>query len=262
MSDNNAKALRSEWYDNIVRRSTIRTLASQYSVGQLSDMYLTITGRDTRQSNAMKLARLLKDAYVRKYANNFPSYLIHNVQCYKQLHLVTFQCCEVFDELKRYGKYEPNPRLGTELETEMITAGNLGYFPVWFVNPLVLGQSNVDVDSFCLRSFMGFYETAFPMHRYDISNDYYLFEVVVDTSVINMDNSSYLCTCLPNIEMKNLLGVYSFYRNDPDCGLPNTCYEPYIKVVETYSDNAMCIKDYAAALEHGTYTGTMDDFDL
>lgn len=250
------------WQEIIVRKSTIKTLASHYSISQLGWIYEGITGRKPKQQNPMKLARLAKDAFVRKYSNRALADLIDNIRCYSKIHLITFQRREVLDELKRYGEYIPNPRMGTEPETELITAESLGYFPVWYVNPLVLGQSNIDVDALCLRSFMGYYETAFPMHRYDISNDYYLFEIVVGNDVVTEQNSSHLCTCLPDIQLDNVVGVYQFYRNDPYCGFPNTEYEPYIKVVETLSESAMCSKDYAAALEFGTYTGTDDDFNL
>lgn len=210
----------------------------------------------------MRLARLIKNSFVRRYSENSIDILISNIKGYKSVHLVTFQCREIYDELKRFGEYVPNPRMGAEPDTELITADELGYFPVWYVNPLILGQSNIDVDAFCMSAFMGYYESAFPMHRYDISNDYYLFEVIVSMDKITETNSSYLCTCLPTIKMDEVVGVYGFYRNDPECGLPNTQREPYIKVVDVYSDNAMCSEDYASALVYGTYTGTEDDFDL
>lgn len=259
LSDNLATQ---QWYSIIVRKSTIKTLATQYSLSQLEWLHKGLTGRIPKTKNIMKLARLTKDAFVRRYADTDITSLIYNISGYSKVHLVTFQRREVYNDIERYGVYTPNPRFGTEPETELVIADRLGYFPVWYVNPLVLGQSNIDIDAFCLRSFMGYYETAFPFHKYDISNDYYLFEIETDVSVITESNSSYICTCLPDIRMENLIGVYAFYRNDPDCGLPNTQYEPYIKVVNTYSDNAMCSKDYAAALEYETYTGTDADFDL
>lgn len=262
MLDNTQVSLREEWYDTIVRKSTIRSLATQYTIGQLTDMFKKISGRDTKQKNPLKLARLLKDSYVRRYSNSDLGVLINNIQCYDHVHMVTFQRREILDDIKRYGEYVPNPRFGTELETELPTADELGYFPVWYVNPLILGQSVVDVDAFCLRSFMGCYESAFPMHRYDISNDYYLIEIEVEVGTITENNSSYLCTCLPSIKLLDVVGIYEFYRNDPDCGLPNTELEPYVKVVETFRDSAMCLSDYAAAIEYKTYTGTDKDFSI
>lgn len=254
--------LNPEWYERIVRRNTVSTLADTFDVETLRDMFLKLHGRNVRQQNINKLARLLKDEYVRKYANNDISVLLSNVSDHKYMHLVTFQKKDVYRELTVYGYYEPNPRMATEPATEIITQRDLEYYPVWFVNPLVLGQNCIDKNAFCLRSFMGLYETAFPMHRYDISSDFYLIEVRVDSSKITEKNSSYLCTCLPDIKMKNVVGIYTFYYNDPDCKLPNTRNEPYIKVVNTFDDSAMCTCDYASALFFKTYTGTEDDFDL
>ena len=233
-----------KWASLVVKNSTVRKLCNDYSLTQLDWLYRCITGRDSNCNNKLKLARAVKGVFARRNLGKSVTELLDDIKSRKTVNLITFQKREVYDIIKQHGEYSASD-------------GSLQ-----FVNPLLLGQGVVDVDAFSLLTFITAFETAFPVHNYGCTDEYYMFEIRVPVDMINKDNSSNIQTCLPNIEKSMLVGVYEFYMNNKDCGLPNTRTEPYIKVVDIFSKDAMCTKDYAAAVEYGTYTGTDADFEL
>lgn len=254
--------LRPGWIANLVRRNSIDQLKDNLSTEQLRQMWFYISGKISKSTNSLKLAKACKSRFVNTYRNFSMDILIKNVQDFEYIHLLSFQSKEVLNTLRFTGEYVPSERWASEPETTQSVVDTLGYYPVWCFNPLMLGQRMIDRNAFNLMPYMGCLETAFPFHRHDISNDLYLYEFKIPTHVITEKNSSYSCTMLPKVTFENLVGVYQFYRNDPDCGYHNTAKCPYIKVVELFDDDIMTKEDYSVADAFGDYTGTAEDFDL
>ena len=249
-------------HEALVRRNRIEALCKYVDTELLRDVYTELTGKPCRIQSKLKLARQVKQLFVNDYKNVDLCEMIKNVMEFDTIHCVTFQREDVLDMLTYEGIYVPSERYASEPNTSKAVIESLGYYPVWLVNPLMLGQRCVDKDAFTVLPFMNYLQTAFPMHRYNVGKDFVLMEFEFDARIITTYNSSTLCTCVPMLKMSNLMGVYKFYLNDPECGYKNTYKYPYIKVVKTFGNDVLCMSDYESATCYGAYTGTDSDFDL
>lgn len=252
----------SESHEAMVRRNRIEALYKYVDTEVLRDIYTELTNKPCRIQSKLKLARTIKQYFINEYMSVGLDKMLENIQVFDTVKCLTFQSEDVLDTLTSDGIYVPSERYASEPETTEDVKESLGYYPVWLINSLMLGQRCVDKDAFTLLPFINYLQTAFPMHRYNVGQDFVLLEFKFPTSTITKENSSELCTCLPMLKMSELVGVYKFYLNDPDCEYKNTSQCPYIKHINTFGCDVLCNADYESATVYGAYTGTDADFDL
>lgn len=248
-------------HEAIVRRNSVEALRRYVDEDMLRDIYTEQTDRQWKGKSKLKLARMVKQNFVNDYRNCKLPTLLKNIEVFDTINCVTFQHTDVWDELVRHGTYIPSERYASEPETTEIIKEELGYYPVWLINPLILGQCHVDKDAFTILPFMNYLTTAFPIHRYNVGEDFVLLEFKFRREEITEANSSALCTCLPKLKSRDLVGVYKFYINDREAPYRNTAKYPYIKVLKLYGANVMCMQDYDSATAYGGWTGTEYDFE-